>query len=282
MLAMEPAPVMHQQPEWALQTPESSPLAWVKEPSKSSEEYLSCFTHACQPILKQMLTRIASHADILENAQPLASRQLIETLCQPYFEQITGRLYEEISGSEVEGQETEAQKDDMNAENPREYVGKRLGRWEEESTDADEGSAFATLLSSDGEGCEVEWRNEAATSSGQISHALSSEEDSESTFDAEKSSMVCRHWKTKGWCRFDAQCKFLHPEHKRGVTVKGADCVDVAVARGRASARKNRGKRNSAKHNQGMSSEVAALDMQPYGVCVTCAPGMWYVEPQLA
>merc|ERR1719240_627321 len=33
---------------------------------------------------------------------------------------------------------------------------------------------------------------------------------------AEKSVMVCRHWKSKGWCRLEASCKFLHPEHKRG------------------------------------------------------------------
>eukprot|EP00927_Polykrikos_kofoidii_P056056 TRINITY_DN50239_c0_g1_i1.p1 TRINITY_DN50239_c0_g1~~TRINITY_DN50239_c0_g1_i1.p1 ORF type:complete len:438 (-),score=73.84 TRINITY_DN50239_c0_g1_i1:22-1335(-) len=33
----------------------------------------------------------------------------------------------------------------------------------------------------------------------------------------EKSPMVCRHWKSKGWCRLEAGCKFLHPEHKRGV-----------------------------------------------------------------
>jgi len=34
---------------------------------------------------------------------------------------------------------------------------------------------------------------------------------------AEKSVMVCRHWKSKGWCRMEADCKFLHPDHKRGV-----------------------------------------------------------------
>lgn len=28
--------------------------------------------------------------------------------------------------------------------------------------------------------------------------------------------MVCRHWKTKGWCRLEAACKFLHPEEQRG------------------------------------------------------------------
>jgi len=34
---------------------------------------------------------------------------------------------------------------------------------------------------------------------------------------AQKTLMVCRHWKCKGFCRLGDQCKFLHPEHKRGV-----------------------------------------------------------------
>merc|ERR1712147_445458 len=42
-------------------------------------------------------------------------------------------------------------------------------------------------------------------------------EDSEQASDCEKSTMVCRHWKTKGWCRLEGNCKFLHPEHKRGI-----------------------------------------------------------------
>lgn len=28
--------------------------------------------------------------------------------------------------------------------------------------------------------------------------------------------VVCCHWKNKGWCRYQDQCKFAHPEHKRG------------------------------------------------------------------
>mmetsp|Transcript_38492 Transcript_38492/g.99480 ORF Transcript_38492/g.99480 Transcript_38492/m.99480 type:complete len:461 (-) Transcript_38492:69-1451(-) len=32
----------------------------------------------------------------------------------------------------------------------------------------------------------------------------------------EKSIMVCRHWKGKGYCRLEDKCKFLHLEHKKG------------------------------------------------------------------
>jgi len=28
--------------------------------------------------------------------------------------------------------------------------------------------------------------------------------------------VVCRHWTTRGWCRMQANCKFLHPEELRG------------------------------------------------------------------
>jgi len=37
-----------------------------------------------------------------------------------------------------------------------------------------------------------------------------------------RSTMVCHHWKSKGWCRLGTDCKFMHPEHKRGV---GSGCV---------------------------------------------------------
>lgn len=35
----------------------------------------------------------------------------------------------------------------------------------------------------------------------------------------EKSVMVCRHWKSKGWCKLGDDCKFLHPDHKRGAGI---------------------------------------------------------------
>uniref|UniRef100_A0A7S1Q3G5 C3H1-type domain-containing protein n=1 Tax=Alexandrium catenella TaxID=2925 RepID=A0A7S1Q3G5_ALECA len=33
--------------------------------------------------------------------------------------------------------------------------------------------------------------------------------------------LVCCHWKNKGWCRYQDNCKFLHPLHKRGVGPTG-------------------------------------------------------------
>jgi len=34
-----------------------------------------------------------------------------------------------------------------------------------------------------------------------------------SDLELDKSNVVCRHWKSKGWCRLEDKCKFLHPEN---------------------------------------------------------------------
>merc|ERR1711865_917338 len=49
-----------------------------------------------------------------------------------------------------------------------------------------------------------------------LSHT--SGEDTDRTSEPEKSIMVCRHWKSKGFCRLESSCKFAHPEHKRGIS----------------------------------------------------------------
>ncbi|CAE8741034.1 unnamed protein product [Polarella glacialis] len=37
-----------------------------------------------------------------------------------------------------------------------------------------------------------------------------------------RSVVVCRHWKSKGWCRLESECKFSHPDHKCGTGVAQA------------------------------------------------------------
>merc|ERR1712205_6660 len=91
---------------------------------------------------------------------------------------------------------------------------------DDESTEADEPGAFASLLSglsSEGECLDaIEWKLDAADAAAPVVGAAMSSEDSEPS-DPDKSVMVCRHWRSKGWCRMEGDCKFLHPEHKRGV-----------------------------------------------------------------
>jgi len=42
------------------------------------------------------------------------------------------------------------------------------------------------------------------------------ENDADDDDEEDKSTPVCRHWKSKGWCRLSESCKFLHPEQRRG------------------------------------------------------------------
>eukprot|EP00419_Tripos_fusus_P015371 CAMPEP_0172745310 /NCGR_PEP_ID=MMETSP1074-20121228/137579_1 /TAXON_ID=2916 /ORGANISM="Ceratium fusus, Strain PA161109" /LENGTH=559 /DNA_ID=CAMNT_0013576453 /DNA_START=42 /DNA_END=1722 /DNA_ORIENTATION=- len=63
----------------------------------------------------------------------------------------------------------------------------------------------------------------------------------------ERSVMVCRHWKSKGWCRLEDACRFLHPEHKRGGTTTG----------GGGGAKKNTSSGNGAA-NGGSAAAAAA------------------------
>jgi hypothetical protein len=215
-----------------------------------------------------MLTRIASHADILDSAEPSVRHQLIQTLCQPFFEEVVKSLCGEISsaGPGVAGatwQKTmdgplknarttlclkegsgKQEEDSNDADTDSDFaallslgrttlnlgkslglleedsttlsLGQSLASLEEDSTDADSDSAFAALLSSEGEDCEGEQRLEWASYSSQFS----GDADLEPPREDEKSQMVCRHWKTKGWCRYESQCKFLHPEYKRGICAK--------------------------------------------------------------
>jgi len=97
---------------------------------------------------------------------------------------------------------------------------------DEESTEVDELSAFASLLSgpsSDRESVDaVEAQSSEAEAPTSLSMRQISDEDVEQMSEADRSSMVCRHWKSKGWCRLESNCKFLHPEHKRGVNAPKA------------------------------------------------------------
>jgi len=49
-----------------------------------------------------------------------------------------------------------------------------------------------------------------------------------------RSSVVCRHWKNKGWCNYRDSCKFQHPASLRGVDVPAAQHLPVPPARRRS------------------------------------------------
>merc|ERR1712054_655930 len=166
------------------------------------DEHLCSFKQLCSPVWEQMLTRIASHADILGAAEPSVRHQLIQTLCQPFFEEVIESLSGEIStaGPGVTGATWQKTMDEpLKDARTALSLGQILGLQDEASTDAESDSAFAALLSSEAEDCEGEQRMEWASYSSQ----LSGDEDLESPKDDERSQMVCRHWKSKGWCRYE-------------------------------------------------------------------------------
>jgi len=45
----------------------------------------------------------------------------------------------------------------------------------------------------------------------------------------EKSSMVCCHWKNKGYCKYKDGCKFQHPDHKKGAGLAAAALAATAA-----------------------------------------------------
>jgi hypothetical protein len=222
--------------EWATETPEPSPRSWTKVPTKTANEQVYALKKACDPIFEQLFACIASHVDVLENAETPVRFQMVQGLCQPFFDHISGALCDEVSSVGFcpfpEVVQTVAKSRAL--DKPRLNLEQSLALWEEGSTDTDDGSAFAGLFSSDGEEHEVESRKETPTAAQLMllsaTPISSREDDVESLQDA----TVCKHWKSRGWCRYHSQCKFLHPEDKRGISVSGpADLSRSAARRGR-------------------------------------------------
>merc|ERR1719401_636557 len=97
--------------------------------------------------------------------------------------------------------------------------------------------------------------------------------------------MVCRHWKSKGWCRYGSECKFLHRENKRGVTTWAGDSSLLG-----SSNRRKGGKNKTSKVQTcvvgGSAVPLAfsvywASSREPCLPCVSTAQsGMWAMEPQ--
>jgi hypothetical protein len=176
-----------------------------------------------------MLNRIASQASLVGVADPSARHQLVRALCQPFFEQAVELVCGKIAsaGESDAPRETTREcpyKDDRIILN----LGRGLGFSEEDSTDADSDAAFSTLLSSEGDYHEIEQKLDW--------------ESSEAPTEDGKSEMVCRHWKSKGWCRFESLCKFSHPENKRGMCAKALAHGDKASLQKIST--KHRGRRN--------------------------------------
>ncbi|CAE6927274.1 unnamed protein product [Symbiodinium natans] len=73
-----------------------------------------------------------------------------------------------------------------------------------------------------------------------------------------KSAVVCRHWKSKGWCRLGDECKFAHPEHKCGAgsQIKKEKDRPVTTSSGRSDASPQSQAKSKKKAKSGKDPEV--------------------------
>lgn len=176
---------------WAVKTPEDSPIGWDVLPNMYSLE-------------------------------PVLSREQLRAACEPYFEQMLIVIEQSVQSKvRVDSELAKVAEAMANAAGssfqssflsmsfPSQYD--RM--LDEVSTEAGGSGAFSCLLSTPSTS-----RRESIDALDVKSVELfSSSQDMEPGSDSEKSNMVCRHWKSKGWCRMESNCKFLHPEHKRGI-----------------------------------------------------------------
>jgi len=155
----------------------------------------------CTPYLEQMCCSIQSDPCVHQmQADATASHEMLQMICEPFFEHMVNSLQHGLQQQAMSQSFTST---------CFQYQAAPFFRLDEESTEANDSTAFTSLLSSH--------------SSEEDAHEVieRKSEVSEPTSDAERSIMVCRHWKSKGWCRLGASCKFLHPENKCGVSFPG-------------------------------------------------------------
>lgn len=217
-------------------------------------------------------------------------RELLRAECEPFFEQMITALQQGLQTQVYPGNKLAEIVQTMTHATSNSFQpvlqskscpfteGKPV--LDDESTEADEPSAFAGLFSglcSEGESTDG---MEPRSPEGEHS------QDFEQISEPDKSIMVCRHWKSKGWCRLGSNCKFLHPEHKRGIaapkaanrsgadggSISGTVCPSMSATVGESDSltqRRKRGGRNRSNRNQQVplyNSEQYVAAAQTHGL----------------
>lgn len=167
--------------------------------------------------------------------EPLGvSRDFLRTVCEPFFDQMLSALQQALQQKLCEDQFASMQAASQCRHQDADSD-------DDESTYVEDFGAFASVLSSpEHSACTSSEDDVAHPSKAEHQDAvseipelvdpiISTTEVPDPISGGEKSTMVCRHWKTKGWCRLGAKCKFQHPEHKRGVSApKGNHSATVS------------------------------------------------------
>jgi len=206
---------------WAAYTPEPSPRSPHAEPNVDqclipmqpalSPELLQT---VCAPYFEQMCRSIKMDPFVQKMPADSISPGMLQPMCEPFFEDMLTALHQTL---QMQGQ----QQPFNSCFQPVFYPQAGFYHTDTEST-----AASLRYPSSDSEDI-VETK-------------------SEDTSDVERSVMVCRHWKSKGWCRMESKCKFLHPDHKCGISAPRPALAPGASAEGEAEAgrRKKKGSKN--------------------------------------
>lgn len=218
---------------WVTSTPEGSPRYWGAAPNVPVQPLpsLDFLRMMCDPCFEQILCiaqqmcvhAIVCHEDLRTMCGPcfeqviislqqtcMTPPKMLRELCNPFFEQMISTALQQALQQSALQQHFDNQCHGIQilvhsphglCFQPAHYPDKQLPNFDDASTEADDSSSGVDAI-------------------------VSKSDDSESTSDAERNIMVCRHWSSKGWCRLGSNCKFLHPECKRGISAP----ADVACA----------------------------------------------------
>lgn len=220
--AATPGACKHEQFPWAVRTPEPSPMCWGLTPSMEAygdcastqaSDFLTPLSRemlraVCEPFVEQMITALQS-ALLQQHSWPrqqqvdlLSRQQYVPTTIDAQFYQ-QGTYFASV---------------------PQQTTKQVYPVVLEESSETDDGGAFASLFSclSSDDNCSDHIEDNLRVLDPSLSvptpknPAADIGIEQPASVDAEKSVMVCRHWKSKGFCRLEANCKFQHPDEKRG------------------------------------------------------------------
>jgi hypothetical protein len=264
---------------WAVKTPEVSPMCWNKEPPRLGR-----------------------------SEEPVVSRDLLRRVCEPFFEQMLTALQEALEEQQKRQSEEHTRNVRATTQCQSFLPLQRIldPTPDEESTDVEGFGAFASLLSGPSSSPSASEKSDiavvaktsefsAVTFSQPLAETLIKEEPDQGS-DQDKSAMVCRHWKSKGWCRMESKCKFQHPEHKRGVAgpkagggsstnrgdISGADCPVIRTTLSLTDALSNEGrapvaptaalKKKKSKVRSAKGSTEDMLRLAPTFNDVRCTP----------
>jgi len=255
-------PEMFESYPWAVQTPETSPRCWDKLPCFEAQVPVKpmvsrdSLQSACMPSFEQMFHSVESNIFAYQlTAEGALSHELLRKMCEPFFEQMTTAMQQTVQQTLQQNAQQPTQRSlatcqpcQPTIDSGTYFQAPTLYRFDEESTEAEDSCAFVSLLSG------------ASSDVDPLDAIDRKSEGSDAAGDADKNIMVCRHWKSKGWCRLESNCKFLHPEHKRGISKTEGEGA-VAASTSSVRRKKRGGKNRSTKAQLGSEGQnvVGAL-----------------------